>query len=87
MAAPDILDNEGVIVEEQKVSLLRQKSNKKLTVIAIAACLLLSPALGLALFFPASLLGLFLVHSILAGELSILKRRKVIIRSNSDTHA
>jgi len=39
-------------VEEQKVSLLRQKSNKKLTVIAIAACLLLSPALGLALFFP-----------------------------------
>lgn len=42
---------------------------------------------GLALFFPASLLGLFLIHSLLAGELSFLKRRKVIIRSNSDTHA
>lgn len=42
---------------------------------------------GLALFFPASLLGLFLIHSLLAGELSFLKHRKVIIRSNSAPHA
>jgi len=39
-------------VEKQKVSLFKYKSNKKMTVAAIAACLLLSPALGLALFFP-----------------------------------
>ena len=42
---------------------------------------------GLALFFPASLLGLFFIHSLLAGEFSFLKRRKVVIRTNSDTHA
>ncbi len=42
---------------------------------------------GLTLFFPASLLGLFLVHNILAGELSFLSRRKVVIRTNSDSHA
>jgi len=39
-------------VEKHKVSLLRHKSNKKLTVLGIAACLLLSPALGMALFLP-----------------------------------
>lgn len=42
---------------------------------------------GLALFFPASLLGLFLIHSLLVGELSFLKRRKITIRSNSAPHA
>lgn len=42
---------------------------------------------GLALFFPASMLGLFLVHSLLVGELSFLRRRKTIIRSNSAPHA
>lgn len=40
------------IVEKQKVSLLKQKSNKKLTALGIAACLLLSPAAGMALFLP-----------------------------------
>ena len=39
-------------MEKQNVSLLRYKSNKKLTVIGIAACLLLSPALSMALFVP-----------------------------------
>ena len=39
-------------MEKQNVSLLRHKSNKKLTVIGIAACLLLSPALSMALFVP-----------------------------------
>lgn len=42
---------------------------------------------GLALFFPASLLGLFLVHSLLVGEVAFLKRRRTVIRSNSDSHA
>lgn len=42
---------------------------------------------GLALFFPASLLGLFLIHSILTGEFSFLKRRRTVIRSNTDSHA
>ena len=39
-------------MEKQKVSLLKYKSNKKLTVLGIAACMLLSPALGMALFLP-----------------------------------
>lgn len=39
-------------MEKQKVSLLRHKSNKKLTVLGIAACMLLSPALGVAIFLP-----------------------------------
>ncbi len=52
-AAPCISGiKEGVIVEKQKVSLLRYRSNKKLTVLGIAACLLLSPAAGMALFLP-----------------------------------
>ena len=52
-AAPCISGiKEGVIVEKQKVSLLRHRSNKKLTVLGIAACLLLSPAAGMALFLP-----------------------------------
>lgn len=42
---------------------------------------------GLVFFFPASLLGLFLIHSLLVGEFTILKRRRTVIRSNSDTHA
>lgn len=42
---------------------------------------------GLVFFFPASLLGLFLVHSLLVGEFTLLKRRRTVIRSNSDAHA
>lgn len=42
---------------------------------------------GLTLFFPASLLGLFLIHSLLSGEFSFLKRRRTVIRSTSDSHA
>lgn len=42
---------------------------------------------GLTLFFPASLLGLFLVHSLLVGEFALLKKRRTVIRSNSDSHA
>ncbi len=40
---------------------------------------------GLLLFFPCTLLGLMLVHSLLAGELIWFgkKRRRVVIRSNS----
>ncbi len=34
---------------------------------------------GLLFFFPASLLGLMLLHSLLAGEIPFLKRRKTII--------
>lgn len=42
---------------------------------------------GLTLFFPASLLGLFLIHSILVGEFSFLKKRRAVIRKNTSTHA
>lgn len=42
---------------------------------------------GLALFFPASLLILFFVHSLLTGELLFLKRRKTVIRNSSNLHA
>lgn len=34
---------------------------------------------GLLFFFPASLIGLIVLHSILAGELPLLKRRKTVI--------
>jgi len=39
-------------VEKQKFTLLSYRSNKKLTALGIIACLLLSPALGLAMFLP-----------------------------------
>ena len=38
---------------------------------------------GLALFFPASMLGLFIIHSILNGEILFFRRRKTIIRTNN----
>ena len=38
---------------------------------------------GLSLFFPISLLGLFLIYSLLSGEIPFLKRRRTIIRKNS----
>ena len=42
---------------------------------------------GLALFFPASLLGLFFIHSLLVGEFSFLKKRRTVIRANTNNHA
>lgn len=41
---------------------------------------------GLTLFFPASLLGLFIIHSLLSGEFSLLKRRRTVIRTTTDSH-
>lgn len=41
---------------------------------------------GLTLFFPASMLGLFLIHSLLIGEFSLLKRRRTVIRENTSSH-
>lgn len=38
---------------------------------------------GLTLFFPASMLGLFIIHSILNGEILFFRRRKTIIRTNN----
>lgn len=38
---------------------------------------------GLLFFFPASLLGLILLHGLLAGEIPFLKRRKTIIRTQT----
>lgn len=35
---------------------------------------------GLLFFFPASLLGLMLLHGLLAGELPFLKRRRTVVR-------
>ena len=40
---------------------------------------------GLLFFFPASLLGLTLLHSLLAGEIPFLKRRRVITRTQTAT--
>lgn len=40
---------------------------------------------GLLLFFPATLFGLTILHSILAGEIPFLKKRKVVIRRNETT--
>ena len=37
---------------------------------------------GLTLFFPACLIGLFAIHSLLMGELLLFKKRKVVIRNN-----
>ena len=37
---------------------------------------------GLLFFFPASLLGLVILHSILAGEIPFLKNRKIVTRRN-----
>ena len=42
---------------------------------------------GLTLFFPASLLGLFLIYSLLSGEIPFLKRRRTVIRKNTASHA
>ncbi len=38
---------------------------------------------GLLFFFPASLVGLTLLHGLLAGELPFLKRRRVVSRRNN----
>jgi exosortase/archaeosortase family protein len=35
---------------------------------------------GLLFFFPASLLGLMLLHGLLAGEVPFLKKRRTVIR-------
>lgn len=42
---------------------------------------------GLLLFFPATLFGLTVLHSILAGEIPFLKKRKVVVirHSNADS--
>lgn len=40
---------------------------------------------GLLFFFPASLVGLMLLHGLLAGELPFLKKRRVVIRRHSTT--
>ena len=42
---------------------------------------------GLLFFFPASLLGLILLHGLLAGEIPFLKRRRTITRTQSITTA
>lgn len=39
---------------------------------------------GLTLFFPACLCGLFIIHSLLIGELLFFKRRKVVIRRQQE---
>lgn len=38
---------------------------------------------GLIFFFPATLLGLTILHSVLAGEIPFLKKRKVVMRKNT----
>ena len=38
---------------------------------------------GLIFFFPATLIGLMLLHGILAGELPFIKKRKVVVRKNN----
>ncbi len=38
---------------------------------------------GLLFFFPASLLGLMLLHGLLAGEVPFLKRRRTIVRHHN----
>lgn len=38
---------------------------------------------GLIFFFPATLIGLMLLHGILAGELPFIKNRKVVVRKNN----
>lgn len=35
---------------------------------------------GLLFFFPASMLGLMILHSLLAGEIPLMKKRRVVIR-------
>lgn len=42
---------------------------------------------GLTLFFPASLLGLFIIHGLLSGELSLLKRRRTVIHTKTNSYA
>lgn len=37
---------------------------------------------GLLFFFPASLLGITLIHGLLVGEIPFMKRRRIVIRSN-----
>lgn len=39
---------------------------------------------GLIFFFPASLAGLLLLHSMLAGEIPFLKKRRTITRNNNN---
>lgn len=46
---------EGDIVEKQRVSLFAQKNRWGLTALSIAACVLLAPALSMALFLPQAL--------------------------------
>ncbi len=41
---------------------------------------------GLLFFFPASLVGLMLLHGLLAGEVPFLKRRRTIVRRNNNHH-
>lgn len=41
---------------------------------------------GLLFFFPAALLGLVVLHGILAGELPLLKRRRTVTRANNNTN-
>ena len=38
---------------------------------------------GLLFFFPASLVGLMVLHSLLAGEIPFMKRRRTIVRRNN----
>lgn len=38
---------------------------------------------GLLFFFPASLLGITLIHGLLAGEIPFMKRRRIVIRNNN----
>ena len=40
---------------------------------------------GLLLFFPATLFGLTVLHSLLAGEIPFIKKRKVVIRRSEST--
>ena len=39
---------------------------------------------GLLFFFPASLVGLTVLHGLLAGEIPFLKKRRVVVRTNRD---
>ncbi len=41
---------------------------------------------GLLFFFPASMFGLALLHGLLAGEIPFLKRRRVVVRTQSHNH-
>ncbi len=40
---------------------------------------------GLIFFFPASMLGLAILHGLLAGEIPFLKRRRVVVRKLNNT--